>query len=381
MVRPGADRGGDTRGSQHEPTRWPRRSIIATIRPVRPIVLLLFDCGRFSRARYGGMLIGIDARNLLFPLSGLGRFLTGAILEFERRGEDIHLFLPSPPTGNWAQSARDLTARIPTSISASASPAARAAWGQFTLPALARRAGVSLLWGPAHRLPRFGMNGLAKVLTVPDLVWRHAPGTMRRRTLWGERALMRQAVASADQITTVSQATRADLMAQFQPPAGRVRCVYPGVGPLPAPEDGGAVRRHGLTRPYALFVGTPEPRKNLARLIAAYRALAPDQRAACMLVIVGGGGWGDVDPTALARGMEEDIRVLGHVGDTELSALLAGARFLAMPSLYEGFGLPIIEANAFGVPVLTSSVASMRFLCRSARYRLHQAGTCRDDRR
>ncbi|MAY63391.1 MAG: glycosyl transferase family 1 [Rhizobiales bacterium] len=304
-------------------------------------------------------MIGIDARHLLFPLSGLGRFLTGAILEFERRGENIHLFLPSPPTGDCGQSTLDLTARIPTSISASFNPVARAAWGQFTLPALARRAGVNVLWGPAHRLPRFGTDGLAKVLTVHDLVWRHAPGTMRRRTLWGERVLMRQAVASADQVTTVSEATRADLMAQFQTPAERVRCVYPGVGPLPAPGESDVARRHGLARPYALFVGTPEPRKNLARLVAAYRSLAAEHRAACMLVIVGGEGWGDVDPAALAAGMEDDVRVLGRVGDAELSALLAGARFLAMPSLYEGFGLPIIEANAFGVPVLTSSVASM----------------------
>lgn len=301
------------------------------------------------------MRVGIDARNLVSPPSGIGRFLNGAIREFEQRDVAVHLFLPSAPQDAF----RDLTGSLPTTISAARNPMERSLWGQMQLSRLAREAGVDLLWGPAHRLPRYIDRHIARVLTVHDLVWLRAPQTMRRQTLWGERIFMRQAIACANEITTVSEATRADLMAQFHPPEDRVRCIYPGVCSLPAAQSGDVLRRHGLDEPYALFVGTPEPRKNLAALIAAYRSLDPGLRAACKLVVVGGNGWGGIDPVAMAEGMESDIRVLGRVDDADLSMLLAGALFLAMPSLYEGFGLPIIEANAFGVPVLTSGISAM----------------------
>lgn len=112
---------------------------------------------------------------------------------------------------------------------------------------------------------------------------------------------------------------------------------------------------------YALFVGTVEPRKNVERLVQAYGLLPMDLRRACPLVIAGGQGWNSESVHArMARAQDEGwLRYMAFVDQRWLPALYAGARLMAYPSLYEGFGLPIIEAMASGTPVLTSTTSCM----------------------
>ncbi|MFN2185417.1 MAG: glycosyltransferase family 4 protein, partial [Anaerolineae bacterium] len=135
----------------------------------------------------------------------------------------------------------------------------------------------------------------------------------------------------------------------------------PGGSTLPAPLGREALAAEGIERPYVLFVGTLEPRKNLRRLLRAYALLDEALRTRHQLVIAGGRGWGGVDIHALIReaGLDGQVVATGYVEDRQLATLYAHACFLAMPSLYEGFGLPLVEAMGFGVPVLTSNVASM----------------------
>lgn len=110
-----------------------------------------------------------------------------------------------------------------------------------------------------------------------------------------------------------------------------------------------------------LFVGTLEPRKNLKRLLTAYSGLEESIRDQAMLVIAGGKGWGREDVVARIKdiGLTNQIKSLGYVDESTLSTLYANALFLAMPSLYEGFGLPIVEAMVYGTPVLTANNSSM----------------------
>jgi glycosyltransferase involved in cell wall biosynthesis len=110
-----------------------------------------------------------------------------------------------------------------------------------------------------------------------------------------------------------------------------------------------------------LFVGTLEPRKNLARLLEAFSRLKPNEAGGAVLAVAGGAGWGgvDVDDLILKWGLQGRVRKLGYVSDQQLATLYAHALFLAMPSLYEGFGLPLLEAMSRGVPVLTSDISSM----------------------
>jgi glycosyltransferase involved in cell wall biosynthesis len=112
---------------------------------------------------------------------------------------------------------------------------------------------------------------------------------------------------------------------------------------------------------YFLFVGTLEPRKNLVRLLTAYSQLENGLKEQTKLVIAGGKGWGGVDITQVITelGLTKFVRILGYVDDATLSALYSNAEFLAMPSLYEGFGLPLLESMVHGTPVLTSNNSSM----------------------
>jgi glycosyltransferase involved in cell wall biosynthesis len=171
-----------------------------------------------------------------------------------------------------------------------------------------------------------------------------------------ERATIRPALRRAAALVCNSEATRADLVARFPAAATRARVVTFAADA----RFGHAVRsaeveaRHGLGRPYVLAVGTLEPRKNLERLIAAWEQL-PGTHA---LALVGPRGWDDELIVQRAR-RAGDVRLLGRVSDDDLAALYAGAACFAYPSLYEGFGLPVLEAMAAGAPVVTSNLSSL----------------------
>jgi glycosyltransferase involved in cell wall biosynthesis len=117
----------------------------------------------------------------------------------------------------------------------------------------------------------------------------------------------------------------------------------------------------GITKNYFLFVGTLEPRKNLFRLLDAYAKLSDSVKSQAHFVIVGGKGWCgvDIDKTVCNLGLKPYVHVLGYVDNIKLASLYRHALFLAMPSLYEGFGLPLVEAMSHGTPVLTSNNSSM----------------------
>jgi glycosyltransferase involved in cell wall biosynthesis len=171
-----------------------------------------------------------------------------------------------------------------------------------------------------------------------------------------ERATIRPTLRRAASLLCISEATRADLVARFPATVPRA-CVVPLAADadfFAAQPDPATNERHGLDRPYVLAVGTLEPRKNLERLVAAWEGLADTHT----LALVGPRGWDDETIVAAAR-RAGDVRLLGHVSDADLAALYAGADCFAYPSLYEGFGLPVLEAMAAGAPVLTSNVSSL----------------------
>ena len=176
-----------------------------------------------------------------------------------------------------------------------------------------------------------------------------------------DRWLMKPGVAVADEIVADSAATADALKAQFPRYSDKLSIVYPGlttIGGVAIPKD---LSQFAIDRPYILFVGTLEPRKNLLRLLQAYAALPEPTRQQFLLVLAGGQGWrlGDLKGHIAEFQIESSVRLTGYVSDTDLAQLYGHARFLAMPSLYEGFGFPIIEANAMGIPVLTSNTSSM----------------------
>jgi len=194
------------------------------------------------------------------------------------------------------------------------------------------------------------------VMVVCDMVTFHDEYRPQRRAKVIERATLPLAARRADVFAAISQATADDLAAHFPRTAARTV-----VTPLAADEhffsaQAGDIReRYGLQRPYVLAVGTLEPRKNLPALIEAFTALEDPHD----LVLVGALGWETGETQAAIARHPDRIKALGHVPDADLAALYAGAALFAYPSLYEGFGLPVLEAMAAGAPVLTSNISSL----------------------
>ncbi len=192
------------------------------------------------------------------------------------------------------------------------------------------------------------------VVMVHDLAWRsHPESTTRRGRRWHEAAL-RRALRRAAAFVVPSAAVRADLVAAGAD-ATKVRVIAEGADHLPEPDRPGAsaaLRACGVEGPYLLTVSTLEPRKNLGRLLQAYRAARPSLPAAMPLVVAGPTGWGDAG-AGIVQG--EGVVAVGHVGAATLSGLYAGAAAFVYVPLAEGFGLPPLEAMAAGTPVGASS--------------------------
>lgn len=212
------------------------------------------------------------------------------------------------------------------------------------------------------------------VLTVHDLIFEHYPA----HHTWRNRLFLRMAlprfVAAADAVIAVSEQTRRDLVAYYRTPAEKIHLVYQGIDPTfapPAVEDVARVRRRYSpgseslpgqepVRPYLLMVGTLEPRKNhttALRVLARLKALGYPHR----LLIAGGEGWLFAPVRRLVEelGLSGDVTFAGYVPNADLPALYAGAACVLQPSLYEGFGFPVLEAMACGAPVVCSNASSL----------------------
>ena len=205
--------------------------------------------------------------------------------------------------------------------------------------------------GPGQRL----------VVTVHDLAFRVYPRLFP--AVWRNlfRAGIRRAVANADAIVTVSEHTARDLVAFTRADPNRVH-VIPLAASLPetAAEPAEVIERLKVPRRYLLFVGVLEPRKNLVRLVRAYRRAVAAGALPHALVLAGPMGWHSRPLLReVATAGPGDVVLTGRVEARELDALYRGAAAFAYPSLYEGFGLPVLEAMVRGIPVVTSAVSSL----------------------
>jgi glycosyltransferase involved in cell wall biosynthesis len=181
-----------------------------------------------------------------------------------------------------------------------------------------------------------------------------------RRSTVIERLTLGPAVRRSAAILAISQATADALQGQFPRAAERTVVALLGADPLPG-RDGLSAAEVAALPPagFVLAVGTLEPRKNLPRLVAAYRSLAQELQARHPIVVVGALGWETGETLQALRSLGERATLLGFVSDAQLAELYRRCEIFCYPSLGEGFGLPVIEAMAAGAPVLTSNVSSL----------------------
>nr|PZN53866.1 MAG: glycosyltransferase family 1 protein [Chloroflexota bacterium] len=210
------------------------------------------------------------------------------------------------------------------------------------------------------------LPGTRTLLTVHDLSFVRVPETASPRLKAYLDVVVPRSVHRADHILADSQATKDDLVALYNTPPGKITVLLSGVDARfrreESPKRIEAVRaKYDLGQtPYLFSIGTVQPRKNYQRLIVALAALRGEGHD-IQLVIAGGKGWLD-DPIYEAMrvmAMEPYVRLIGFADDADLPALYSGALCFAFPSLYEGFGLPVLEAMACGTPVMTSNVSSL----------------------
>ncbi|HEY75169.1 MAG TPA: glycosyltransferase family 4 protein [Thermoflexia bacterium] len=239
-----------------------------------------------------------------------------------------------------------------------------AVWlGQLTRVGFDRLLSDALLFHATEHL-LLPLRSIPTVLTVHDLIFRHLPDHHKPLNRWYLNLAMPLYCRRATHVIAVSAHTRDDLVASYGLLPEKITVIYeaaaPHFRPQP-PEKVAAVRaRYGLPERYILSVGTIEPRKNLSRMLAAFERVY-EEGLTDGWVIVGKRGWlyGDFFSRLEQSPVRGAVLFPGYVPDEDLPAVYAGAQALVFPSLYEGFGLPVLEAMACGTPVLASRGSSI----------------------
>jgi glycosyltransferase involved in cell wall biosynthesis len=242
-----------------------------------------------------------------------------------------------------------------------ADPLARIVWEQCVQPWQAR--GLDLLHGMAFAAPI--LAPAPSVVTIYDLSFIHHPDRLSA----GRRAYLQviagRSARHARRVIAISASTAQDVTRMLGIPPDRIDVALPGVGahfqPLPEQEIAAFRARLDLPAHFFLHLGTLEPRKNLAVLLEAFARLPESVRADAPLVLVGGKGWGldEVHATIVRLDLERHVRLEGYAPDDDLPLWYNAASALVFPSVYEGWGLPVVEALACGTPVVVSDVSSL----------------------
>lgn len=211
------------------------------------------------------------------------------------------------------------------------------------------------------------------VLTVHDVCYEQFPQFFRPAVRRQMKLLVPWSCKRADHIITVSESSKRDIVRLYGIDPSRVTVTYPGAGDLFRPIDRSCAReriskQYGINAPFLLYVGNLEPRKNLARLLQAFSELRREEKIGHKLVIVGQAAWMFNDILDILRrdGLSSEVILTGYVPTEDLPSFYSAAEVMVYPSLFEGFGLPVVEAMSCGTPVITSCGSSLEEIASDA---------------
>lgn len=313
----------------------------------------------------GSMSIGIDVSPLEWPGSGIGRYARELLGALWRGGSSREIVLVAPRSlgPRWLPEVGDDAA-----LTGPLSPS-RIAWTYGLLPLWLRRRRLDVFHATSYYAP-FG-GGVPTVVTFHDLSVLVGPEWHPRARVLRARLLFRQVARRAAAIITPSESAGRDVATWLDVDPGRIHVVPHAAAapfrPVDRAEAARVAARYGVAPGYFLALGTVEPRKNLVRTIEALEHLRAGGDPA-RIVVVGGLGWRHqpIVERAAALATSGAVRFLGHVPDDDLPALMGAATALVHPSLYEGFGLPVVEAMAAGLPVITTGTGATAEVAGSA---------------
>jgi len=309
------------------------------------------------------MRVGIDYTSAVRQGAGIGRYTRGLIAALAANDHQNRyvLFSAGQDPRHTAWPANFCYRTLPVTDRHLA-----IIWQRLRLPLP-----VELVTGPLdiYHSPDFVLPpvwGARTVLTVHDLSFMRYPECSSPPLLDYLTRSVPRSVRRADLVLADSEHTRQDVITLLDVDPQRVLTVYAGVeerfsAAVTATEAARTRQRYGITREYILGVGTLQPRKNFPMLIRAYAQLRREHAAPHQLVIAGGPGWLEepIHATIDELDLHDEVLLTGFVDDADLPALYQGADLFAFPSLYEGFGIPILEAMAGGTPVVTAQASSM----------------------
>jgi len=314
----------------------------------------------FRRAsrRASPLRIGVDIRPFYEPLTGIGWYLYHLLHEIAKR-DDVELFLFGD--ARVTDLGPNFHADIPMN--------AKVCWfdlqgrGRISRVQRAMTAAAYVLWmflidcdvmfGANYFLPRLlSATARRRVITIHDLTYKRFPDLLQKETLHNLEAHMTREIAAAGAIICVSNSTRDDLLHFYEVDPRRVVAIHSG---LAVPRPGSRVP--GVPPRYILFVSTIEPRKNLGVLLDAFESLKKRGAYDGGLVVVGRIGWKSEELVPRLRG--RDVHHLDYLQPPELASVYANAEMFVFPSIYEGFGFPLLEAMAHGVPSIAARSSSL----------------------
>ena len=300
------------------------------------------------------MIIGIDGNEANIDKKvGIGEYAYELLLQFSKAKGDVkfEVYLKENPR---------IEMPVPTSNFKYKIVGPKKLWTQFGLPLnlfLGKR--PNIFFTPTHYAPRF--SPIPTAISIMDLSFIHFPNLFAKKDLYQLTNWTRYSVKNASKIFTISKSSKDDIIDVYGIEDKKIFVTYPGI------KEGSNARiltmddlrkKFGIDKDYILFVGTLQPRKNIVKLIEAFSKI---ERENLILIIVGKKGWlyEDILSAPQKFGVGERVKFLDFVEDKDLPSLYKNALCFVLPSLYEGFGLPVLEAMKYGCPVLTSNVSSL----------------------
>ncbi len=293
---------------------------------------------------------GYDPKSGLPRRVGSGEYCFQLLLNlYKIDKKNIYIiYLPQNPTADLPKERKNWRYKI---------VGPRKLWTLFGLSLeLLLRRDIDVFFSPTHYLPVFIPPPSA--ISILDVSYIHFPeffktSDLRQLNLW-----TKYSVGKAKKVFTISQASKDDIIKEYGVSEDKVIVTYPGIKIKNIMQNSKIVKdKYGVEGEYVLFVGTLQPRKNIVRLIEAFSKLKNDVK----LVVIGKKGWlyEEILEAPKKYEIESQVKFLDFVADEDLPAFYKNATCFVLPSLYEGFGLPVLEAMQYGCPVITSNVSSL----------------------
>lgn len=299
---------------------------------------------------------GYDKSSGLPIRVGSGQYCFELLVNLNKvdRKNNYLIYLPREPTKDMPAESKNWKYKV---------IGARKAWTLTSLSfeLLKKQSNPDVFFSPTHYLPFSSPS--KSVISILDVSYLHFPNMFAKKDLYQLKLWGRYSISKAKKIITISESSKSDIIKKYAVSPEKVEVVYPGTKQVSSIKYevlsmDELEKKFGIRGKFILFVGTLQPRKNIARLIEAFAKLSEDN---LQLVIVGKKGWQFEDILNAPRkfDIENQVKFLHEVSDEDLPSFYKNALMFILPSLYEGFGLPILEAMKYGCPVITSNVSSL----------------------